>query len=145
MQKKRMDILTRARSTGVLTNSVFSFWGCFYILHVLLRNTKIVVSTPKNSVLKTGSKVVLETGPSMLRNKIGPAFKTRNGSFFWTSSSFCRENEISKTQKMDPFLTYIYIYIERERDSEREERERERIEKERERERERDKIRERGI
>ena len=75
----------------------------------------------------------------MLRNKIGPVFNARNGSFFFfvflvvfeKSSSFCRENEIfknkktKKTKKLDQFLTLekakigpvfnstadIYIYI----------------------------------
>ena len=54
----------------------------------------------------------------MLRNKIGPVFNARNGSFclfiffffFEKSSSFCRENEIFKNKKnekkkMDQFLT----------------------------------------
>ena len=75
---------------------------------------------------------MLKTGPSMLRNKIGPVFNARNvvffvsfSSFFEKSSSFCRENEIFKNKKMDQFLTlekakigpafnstaYIYIYM----------------------------------
>ena len=55
----------------------------------------------------------------MLRNKIGPVFNARNGSFFFgfflaffeKSSSFCRENEIfkntkkEKQKKLDQFLT----------------------------------------
>ena len=87
-------------------------------------------------MLKNWSKLALKTGPSMLRNKIGPVLTLEMGHFclfsscFEKSSSFRRENEIYKnkkktTQKMDQFLTlkkanirpvfnstaHIYIYI----------------------------------
>ena len=77
---------------------------------------------------------MLKTGPSMLRNIIGPIFNTRIGSFvvhflfFEYSSSFCRENEIFENKKqkhknnldqflklekdnLDQFLTLQHIYI----------------------------------
>ena len=71
----------------------------------------------------------------MLRNKIGPVFNARNGSFVFVfflkkSSSFCRENEIfknnkTKRRKLGPVFNtekgnigpafnstaYTYIYI----------------------------------
>ena len=75
---------------------------------------------------------MLKTGPSMLRNKIGPVFNNFLVMFllylfvFLKSSSFCRENEIFKNKKPKhgPVLTqkranigplfkstsYIYIY-----------------------------------
>ena len=73
----------------------------------------------KKPSVKNWSKLALKTGPIMLRNKIGPVFNARNGSFFFgfflvffeKSSSFCRENEIfkntkkEKQKKLDQFLT----------------------------------------
>ena len=74
----------------------------------------------KKPSVKNWSKLALKTGPIMLRNKIGPVFNARNGSFFFgffffaffeKSSSFCRENEIFKNKKrqnkkkLDQFLT----------------------------------------
>ena len=62
----------------------------------------------KKPSVKNWSKLALKTGPIMLRNKIGPVFNARNGSFFLVffffaffekSSSFCRENEIFKNKK----------------------------------------------
>ena len=85
--------------------------------------------------VKNWSKIALKTGPSMLRNKIGPVFNARNGSFFWSLVSifFLKYPLLSegrtrsskqKTKQMDQFLTlkkanigpvfnstaYIYIY-----------------------------------
>ena len=92
----------------------------------------------QNSKVKNWSKLKLKTGPSMLRNIIGPVFNFRNYAFccFWLIfqkiSSFCRENEIfkiknKKNKTNGPILTlkrakigpvfnftacmYIYIYI----------------------------------
>ena len=74
----------------------------------------------KKPSVKNWSKLALKTGPSMLRNKIGPVFNARNvvffGFFFFffffeKSSSFCRDNEIfknkktKKTKKLDQLLT----------------------------------------
>ena len=60
----------------------------------------------KKPSVKNWSKLALKTGPSMLRNKIGPVFNARNVVFLFLfllflekSSSFCRENEISKNKK----------------------------------------------
>ena len=114
MNKK--DILTRAVSTGVLTNSVSFAVLFFFQFCMFAENTiKIGVSAPpqkkkntkknKKPSVKNWSKLALKTGPSMMRNKIGPAFNARNGSFvfgylfFFLSSSFCRENEIFKNKK----------------------------------------------
>ena len=114
-QKK--DILTKAISTKVLTNSVFFSFLCFFKFCIFAENTiKIGVSAKKKRKkhkknkkpsVKNWSKLALKTGPIMLRNKIGPVFNARNGSFFFgfffcffeKSSSFCRENEIFKKQK----------------------------------------------
>ena len=49
------------------------------------KNTK--KKTKKPSV-KNWSKLALKTGPSMLRNKIGPVFNARNVVFFVYFSSF---------------------------------------------------------
>ena len=91
--------------------------------------------TQKKTNFKNWSKLALKTGPSMLRNKIGPVFNARNGSFVFVyfylflenPLFFCRENEIFKNKKksLDQFLTlekakfgptfnstaHIYIYI----------------------------------
>ena len=91
-QKK--DILTKAVSTKVLTNSVFFSFLCFFKFCIFAENTiKIGVSankkkeknTKKNKKpsVKNWSKLALKTGPIMLRNKIGPVFNARNGSFFF--------------------------------------------------------------
>ena len=90
-QKK--DILTRAVSTGVLTNSVFFSFLCFFKFCIFAENTiKIGVSAKKKRKktqkknkkpsVKNWSKLALKTGPSMLRNKIGPVFNARNVVFF---------------------------------------------------------------
>ena len=90
-QKK--DILTRAVSTGVLTNSVFFLFCVSLNFAFFAENTiKIGVSankkkkknTKKNKKpsVKNWSKLALKTGPSMLRNKIGPVFNARNVVFF---------------------------------------------------------------
>ena len=75
---------------------------------------------------------MLKIGPSMLRNKVGPVFNTRNCVCFllflfcFEKSSSCRENDIfqkigpafnRKWQILDQFLNlqhaciYLYIYI----------------------------------
>ena len=89
----KKDILTRAISTGVLTNSVFFSFLCFFKFCIFAENTiKIGVSAPKKRKrhkknkkpsVKNWSKLALKTGPSMLRNKIGPVFNARNVVFFW--------------------------------------------------------------
>ena len=115
-QKK--DILTRAVSTGVLTNSVFFSFLCFFKFCIFcwkhyknrgFSQKKKKKNTKKNKKpsVKNWSKLALKTGPSMLRNKIGPVFNARNVVFFLfvfllffeKSSSFCRENEIFKNKK----------------------------------------------
>ena len=47
--------------------------------------TKKEKNTKKNKKpsVKNWSKLALKTGPIMLRNKIGPVFNARNGSFFF--------------------------------------------------------------
>ena len=96
---QKMDILTRAVSTGVLTNSVFFSFLCFFKFCIVAENTiKIGVSAKKKRKKKTKknkkpsvknwSKLALKTGPSMLRNKIGPVFNARNVVFFVLFSSF---------------------------------------------------------
>ena len=90
-QKK--DILTKAVSTKVLTNSVFFSFLCFFKFCIFAENIiKIWVSAQKKRKkhkknkkpsVKNWSKLALKTGPIMLRNKIGPVFNARNGSFFW--------------------------------------------------------------
>ena len=83
-QKK--DILTRAVSTGVLTNSVFFLFCVTLNFALFAENTiKIGVSAQKKNTKKTKkpsvknwSKLALKTGPSMLRNKLGPVFNARN-------------------------------------------------------------------
>ena len=93
-----------------------SFFAENTIKYGVSAQTKNTKKTKKASV-KNWSKLALKTGPSMLRNKIGPVFHARNGSFvfvcflfvFEKSSSFCRENEIFKNKKnkknLDQFLT----------------------------------------
>ena len=65
-QKK--DILTRAVSTGVLTNSVFFSFLCFFNFSFFAENTiKIGVSAKKKKKKKHKKKtknLVLKTGPS---------------------------------------------------------------------------------
>ena len=90
---EKKDILTRAVSTSLLTNSVFFLWRCFFRFCISVENTiKIGVSAKqkrktqkhtKNPSVKNWSKLALKTGPSMLRNKIGPVFNATNGSFFF--------------------------------------------------------------
>ena len=117
---RKTNTLTRAVSTGVLTNSVFFLLVCLLNL-CFCWTIKIVVSSPKiqkNIVLKMVQGCVFFMGV-----------------IFWKSSSFCREDEIFKhdktktTKTIDQFLTqkrvkfgpafsftaythiYIYIYI----------------------------------
>ena len=86
MQKKT-DILTKAVSTIVFTNSVIFLFLCSLNFAFFAENTiKIGVSAPppqkKNKktnkltkfIVKTWSKYKLKIGPSMLRNIIGPVF-----------------------------------------------------------------------
>ena len=112
---KKKDILTKAVSTKVLTNSVFFSFLCFFKFCIFCwkhyknrgfsqKKRKKHKKNKKPSV-KNWSKLALKTGPIMLRNKIGPVFNARNGSFFCffvffeKSSSFCRENEIFKNKQ----------------------------------------------
>ena len=135
-QKK--DILTRAVSTGVLTNSVFFSFLCFFKFCMFCwkhnknwgfsQTKKTHKKNKKRPSVKNWSKLALKTGPSMLRNKIGPVLTLEMGLLFLfiffleKSSSFYRENEIFKTKNKKQkiwtsFLTlekakaYIYIYI----------------------------------
>ena len=85
-QKK--DILTRAVSTGVLTNNVCFSFLCFFKFCIFAENTIKIGFQPKTKEkkhkknkkpsVKNWSKLALKTGPSMLRNKIGPVFNARN-------------------------------------------------------------------
>ena len=94
----------------------FFLFLCFFKFCIFAENTiKIGVSankkktknTKKKPSVKNWSKLALKTGPSMLRNKIGPVFNARNVVFFLfafllffeKSSSVCRENEIFKNKK----------------------------------------------
>ena len=108
-QKK--DILTRAVSTGVLTNSVFFSFLCFFKFCIFAENTiKIGVSakkkrkkhTKKNKKpsVKNWSKLALKTGPSMLRNKIGPVFNARNVVFFVFFFLFFLKNPLLSAGRM---------------------------------------------
>ena len=123
----------------MLTISVFCVslnFACF-----AENTTKIGFSTQKKHKknkkpsVKNWSKLALKTGPSMLRNKIGPVFNARNVVFFVNFSFFLKNPLLSagrmrfpktkKTKKLDQFLTlekakigpvfnstaYIYIYI----------------------------------
>ena len=86
MQKKKTDILTRAVSTIVFTNSVFFLFWCFFKFcmfcwkHYKNRGfspppqKKNKKKQTKNKLKKNWSKYKLKTGPSMLRNIIGPVF-----------------------------------------------------------------------
>ena len=101
--------MTRAISTGVLTNSVVgSFLVCLYKSLFLAENTiKLVASakTPKNAnkvVLKTGPRLCLKTGPSMLRNIIGPIANT-TFIFVYPRLSAGRKR-FSTKNKIDQFL-----------------------------------------
>ena len=87
-QKK--DIVTKAVSTKVLTNSVFFSFCVSLNFAFFAENTiKIGVSAQKKKKktqkkskkpsVKNWSKLALKTGPIMLRNKIGPVFNARNG------------------------------------------------------------------
>ena len=146
MQKKKrtfwQEQLAQLCSQIVSFSFMYFCKFCFFAENTI----KIGVSAPpkkekntkkqKNPSVKNWSKLALKTGPSMLRNKIGPVFNARHGSFFCfffffffaKSSSFCRENEIFKTKKQkkkDQFLTlekaklgpvfnstaYIYIHM----------------------------------
>ena len=110
---EKKDILTRAVSTGVLTNSVFLF--CVS-LNFCIFAEKEKTQKNKHPCVKNWSKLVLNTGPSMLRNIIGPAFNTRIGSFFflfcfWKILFFLqgerdfRKQKTKKTKNLDQFLT----------------------------------------
>ena len=77
----KKDILTRAVSTGVLTNSVFFSFLCFFkfctfcLKHYKNRGFSQKKGTKKHKKnkkpsVKNWSKLALKTGPSMLRNKI---------------------------------------------------------------------------
>ena len=85
MQKKKTDILTRAVSTVVFTNSVF-FPFCvslnFAFLLKTLQNRGFNQKTTKKNnkfyKLRNWSKYKLKTGPSMLRNIIGPILTYEN-------------------------------------------------------------------
>ena len=124
---EKKDILTRAISTGVLTNSVFFFFSflCFFKFCIFAENTikkqgfqpppppkkKRKKKHKKNPCVKNWSKLVSKTRPSMLRNIFGPIFNTRIVFFcffscLFCSSSFCREKEIfKKKQKWTSFNT----------------------------------------
>ena len=90
MQTKT-DILTRAVSTSVLTNSVF-FLSCVSLkkfavfaestINIGVSSKKQKHKINKNYCVKNWSKVVIKTGPSMLCNIVGPILNTRIGSFF---------------------------------------------------------------
>ena len=88
---EKTDILTRTISTIVFTNSVFFSFLCFFKFCIFAENTINIGVSPKQrkntktnrkTSVKNWSKLALKTGPSMLRNKIGPVFNARNESFF---------------------------------------------------------------
>ena len=103
---EKKDILTRAVSTGVLTNSVFFSFLCFVKFCIFAgKHYKIGGSTPKRETQKTKTKLVknwsklaFKTGPSMLLNKSGPVFNARNGSYLFASFSF--ENPLFSAGRM---------------------------------------------
>ena len=145
-QKK--DILTRAVSTGVLTNSVFFLFCVSLNFAFFAENTKNRGFSQqkkekkhkknKKPSVKNWSKPALKTGPSTLRNKIGPVFNARNVVFFLFVFFFFLKNPLlsagrmrfSKTkktkkkqkkygpvfntrkgQRLDQFLTLQPIYL----------------------------------
>ena len=66
-------------------------------------------SKKQKTCYKNWSKVVLNIGPSMLRNKLDQfltqLFVFPSFCFFWKSSSFCREKEsLKKNRNLDQFL-----------------------------------------
>ena len=77
----KTDILTRAVSTGVLTDSVLFSFVCFFKIFMCCaestrkwgknKNTKII----KTCRVKIWSKFVLKVGPNMLCNKNWTSFK----------------------------------------------------------------------
>ena len=116
MQKKRT--FSQEQLAQVCSQIVSFFFFVFLsIFAFFAENTiKIGISAPKknkkkqkkkqNSKVKNWSKLKSKTGPSMLRNIIGPVFDFNLLSFllffllfFQKSSSFCRENEIFKNKK----------------------------------------------
>ena len=91
---RKTDILTRTVSAGVLTNSVFFAFLCFFQFCILGWKTlwkygfqqknkmKKKNNKQQNSKAKNRSKIKLKIGPSMLRNKIGPVFNFKRCVFF---------------------------------------------------------------
>ena len=62
-QKK--DILTRAVSTGVLTNSVFFSFLCFFKFCIFAENTIKIGVSAKTKNKKNNTFYKLKTGPSI--------------------------------------------------------------------------------
>ena len=78
--QKNTDTLTRAVRTVVFTNSVFFFLFCVSLNFACFAEStiKIGVSATKKKIqilnAENWSNYKLKTGPSMLRNIIGPDF-----------------------------------------------------------------------
>ena len=69
--EKKTDILTRAISTVVFTNSVF-FLFCVSLNFACFAENTIKIGVPTKT--KNNKKNKLKTGPSMLHNITGPVF-----------------------------------------------------------------------
>ena len=78
----KMDILTRAVSTGVFTSSVLFFLCCFKFACFAENTIKIVFSAKATTCVENWCKVVLKIGPSMLRNKLDQFSTQEMGLFF---------------------------------------------------------------
>ena len=82
--QKITDNFTRAVSTGVLTNGVFSLFGVSLNFACFAESAmNIGVSSNKKCCVNNWSKVVFKTGPIMFRNKIGPVFNTTVWAFLF--------------------------------------------------------------
>ena len=108
-------------SAVVFTNSVPYFWGGLKNSVLAESTIKIVVSASflKGKWPQNAKEVESKLGPSMLRNKIGPSFDSKNGKlcllvlfmfFFVKSHSPCskkkifEEQEHKKQRKIGPSL-----------------------------------------
>ena len=90
---------------------VFFFFVFLCLFQFCIFAQNIIKIEVKNSKVKNWSKLKLKTGPSMLRNKIGPVFNARDGSFFVSFFFFLKNPLLSAGRmrfskiKMDQFLT----------------------------------------
>ena len=115
---EKADVLTRAVSTVVFTNSVVFFCVSFNFAFFAENTIKYGFQQKKqNSKVKKWSKLKLKSGPIMLRNIIGPLFLTLKrlcffvfffGLFFKNplqGERVFRKQKQRKTKQLDHFLT----------------------------------------